>query len=153
MYFLRNTKYAEIGGTWSNGERVIFQGGVGGVCGSLFSSQCGTCFQIEKRYLSREHDATLLDGVGDHLDTRRRLAANVFRSSARVYLHSVLSGCMPQVEEIHSAVDETVRFLQMIPTSAGASGSVIRSVVYVVVFLFLYDLRVRGRGRELLVLT
>ncbi|GJJ08388.1 hypothetical protein Clacol_002603 [Clathrus columnatus] len=84
---------------------------------------------IEKRYLSREHDATLLDGRGDNLDLRRRLAANVFRSSARVYLHSILSGCMPQVEEIHNGVDETVRFLKMIPTSAGASGSVIRSVV------------------------
>lgn len=85
--------------------------------------------QIEGRYLSRVHDATLLDGRGDHLDIRRRLAANVFRSSARVYLHSILSGCMPQVEEIHTGVDETVRFLRMIPTSSGASGSVIRSVV------------------------
>lgn len=126
LFFLRNIKYAKIGGTWPNGERGIF------FRGGFLSLNVGPFFQIEKRYLSREHDATLLNGVGDHLDTRRRLAANVFRSSARVYLHSVLSGCMPQVEEIYNAVEETVKFLKMIPTSAGASGSVIRSVVYVV---------------------
>lgn len=86
--------------------------------------------QIERLYLSREHDAALDDSRdNDDLDKRRRLAANVFRSSARVYLHSVLSGCLPQVDEIAYGVEETIRFLRQIPTSGGASRIVVRSVV------------------------
>lgn len=84
--------------------------------------------QIETLYLSREHDASL-EGAKDDLDGRRRLAANVFRSSARVYLHSVLSGCKPQVKEISYGVSETVRMLRRVPSSEGASRSVVRSVV------------------------
>jgi len=86
--------------------------------------------QIETRYLSREHDATLVaQSLSNDLDTRRRLAANVFRSSARVYLHSVLSGCLPHVEEIACGVEETLNILKKVPTSSGASRSVVRSVV------------------------
>jgi len=87
--------------------------------------------QIESQYLSREDDAALDGGLvtPDNLDMRRRLAANVFRASARVYLHSVLSGCRPNVEEITWGVDETVGFLKRVPTSEGASRSVVRSVV------------------------
>ncbi|KIJ51429.1 hypothetical protein M422DRAFT_158420 [Sphaerobolus stellatus SS14] len=84
---------------------------------------------IERRYLAREHDAALNERGSDDLDTRRRLAANVFRASARVYLHTVLSGCLPEVDEIKLGVNETVRFLQLIPRSEGASRSVVRSVV------------------------
>lgn len=84
--------------------------------------------QIERQYLSREHDA-VLEGTGDDLDGRRRLAANVFRSAARVYLHSVLSGCRPNVKEIAYGVSETVHMLCRVPNSQGASRSVVRSVV------------------------
>lgn len=86
---------------------------------------------IEAKYLSRDRDATL-DAVlsfGGDLDARRRLAADVFRSSARVYLHSVLSGCQPNVYEITFGVDETVQFLKRVPSSEGASRSIVRSVV------------------------
>ncbi|KAF8519523.1 fungal-specific transcription factor domain-containing protein [Gautieria morchelliformis] len=87
--------------------------------------------RIETLYLSREHDATLdsISGATDELDARRRLAADVFRSSARVYLHSVLSGCKPNVDEIKYGVGETVNFLKRVPGSEGASRSVVRSVV------------------------
>ncbi|KAF8589457.1 hypothetical protein K439DRAFT_1645074 [Ramaria rubella] len=84
---------------------------------------------IETQYLSREHDAILGSTHGNSLDVRRRLAANVFRASARVYLHSVLSGCRPNVKEIAFGVDETVNILKRVPSSEGASRSVVRSVV------------------------
>lgn len=81
-------------------------------------------------YLSRDRDATL-DSVltTTDLEARRRLAADVFRSSARVYLHSVLSGCKPNVQEISFGVTETVNFLKRVPNSEGASRNVVRSVV------------------------
>ena len=90
-----------------------------------------TVLQIEAQYLSRDHDATLaaVRAPPGDLDARRRLAADVFRSSARVYLHSVLSGCRPNVHEIAYGVGETVDFLKRVPGSEGASRSVVRSVV------------------------
>lgn len=60
---------------------------------------------------------------------QRRYTSEVFRASAHVYLHSVISGDYPQCPEIIEAVNDTIRCLQ-----AAEDGSTGRSVVRSVVF-------------------
>ncbi|KAG6334493.1 hypothetical protein ID866_4604 [Astraeus odoratus] len=60
---------------------------------------------------------------------QRSLTSEVFRASAHVYLHSVISGDYPQCPEIIEAVNETVRCLR-----AAEGGQLGRSVVRSVVF-------------------
>ncbi|KAH7884374.1 fungal-specific transcription factor domain-containing protein [Phlebopus sp. FC_14] len=59
----------------------------------------------------------------------RWLTSEVFRASAYVYLHSVISGDYPQCPEIIEAVNETVRCLKA--AEEGQTGrAVVRSVVF-----------------------
>lgn len=70
-------------------------------------------------------------GVGDEEEERmrqRRLTSEVFRASAHVYLHSVISGDFPQCPEIMEAVNNTVRCLRMAEGERGRA--VVRSVVF-----------------------
>ena len=46
---------------------------------------------------------------------RRRLTNNIFRASAKIYLHTVLSGDFPACPEIKAAVGETVEALRDVP--------------------------------------
>ncbi|KAH8117769.1 fungal-specific transcription factor domain-containing protein [Phellopilus nigrolimitatus] len=103
-------------------------------------------FAIEEKYLLRTMDAegdlprtavvpagttySYTDGA-DSLENRRRLTADIFRASARLYLHTVLSGDKPSVSEIADGVRETVEALERVP---GAPASLRRSVVRSVVF-------------------
>lgn len=65
------------------------------------------------------------------VELRRRLTNDIFRASARVYLHTVLSGDYPQCPEIVRAVEDTIACLKRIPLDrALVSRSVLRSVVF-----------------------
>ena len=61
---------------------------------------------------------------------RLRLTNNIFRASAKVYLHTVLSGDFPACPEIQSAVTETIRALHDVPDQPSVHRSVVRSVVF-----------------------
>ncbi|OJT02247.1 Transcriptional regulatory protein pro1 [Trametes pubescens] len=62
---------------------------------------------------------------------RRRLTNDIFRASAKVYLHTVLSGDYPACPEIVAAVTETIDALSRIPMDApSVHRSVVRSVVF-----------------------
>ena len=71
-------------------------------------------------------------GGADDLTAKRRLTADIFRATARVYLHSVLSGEYPGCPEIRDGVQETIECLRCVP--AGQSNNVARSVLRSVVF-------------------
>jgi C6 transcription factor Pro1 len=83
-------------------------------------------------------------GIPDELSEKRRLTADIFRSTARVYLHSVISGENPGCPEIRDGVRETIDCLRRVPaggvggSSSNGSGnggtSVARSVLRSVVF-------------------
>ncbi|OSC98252.1 hypothetical protein PYCCODRAFT_1418035 [Trametes coccinea BRFM310] len=64
---------------------------------------------------------------------RRRLTNDIFRASAKVYLHTVLSGDYPACPDIIAAVSETIDALQRVPM-AGQAPTLHRSVVRSVVF-------------------
>ncbi|EMD33987.1 hypothetical protein CERSUDRAFT_86754 [Gelatoporia subvermispora B] len=64
---------------------------------------------------------------------RRRLTNDIFRASARVYLHTVLSGDYPLCPEIVSGVTETIDALRRVPTHLpSVSRGVVRSVVFAI---------------------
>lgn len=102
--------------------------------------------EIEKNYLQRNQSglfpqdpylmspssATYADQEAREVYHRRRLTNDIFRASARVYLHTVLSGDYPSSPEISSAVTETIECLKRVPqaNNAALSRSVIRSVVF-----------------------
>jgi len=81
-----------------------------------------------------------------NLAEKRRLTADIFRATARVYLHSVLSGEHPGCAEIRDGVRETIECLQRVPPAGGgaagsssnsnnnSSNNVARSVLRSVVF-------------------
>ncbi|KAI0255154.1 fungal-specific transcription factor domain-containing protein [Lactifluus subvellereus] len=71
-------------------------------------------------------------GGADDLAAKRRLTADIFRATARVYLHSVLSGEYPGCPEIRDGVRETIECLRRVP--AGQSNNVAHSVLRSVVF-------------------
>ncbi|KAI8980066.1 fungal-specific transcription factor domain-containing protein [Trametes punicea] len=64
---------------------------------------------------------------------RRRLTNDIFRASAKVYLHTVLSGDYPACPDIMAAVKETIDALRRVPM-AGQAPTLHRSVVRSVVF-------------------
>jgi hypothetical protein len=61
-------------------------------------------------------------------DVARILTSEVFRASARVYLHSVLSGDYPSCNEIAEGVQDTIRCLEKVPKDRNRK--VVRSVVF-----------------------
>ena len=84
-------------------------------------------------------------GIPDELSEKRRLTADIFRATARVYLHSVISGENPGCPEIRDGVRETIECLRRLPAGGvggggvgsghGSNGtSVARSVLRSVVF-------------------
>ncbi|KIJ66898.1 hypothetical protein HYDPIDRAFT_108850 [Hydnomerulius pinastri MD-312] len=77
---------------------------------------------------SASHFDITMDSAKKRAKTRR-LTSEVFRASAHVYLHSVISGDFPQCPEIIEAVNETVKCLKA--AEEGQTGrSVVRSVVF-----------------------
>jgi C6 transcription factor Pro1 len=77
------------------------------------------------------HAAMAMAGAVTEVEERRRLTNDIFRASARVYLHTVLSGDYPGCDEIAAAVKETIECLQRVPRhKALVSRAVLRSVVF-----------------------
>ncbi|KAF9807764.1 hypothetical protein IEO21_08060 [Rhodonia placenta] len=92
---------------------------------------------IEDKYLARAGPGAharldpALAGGDPEVAQRRRLTNDIFRASARVYLHTVLSGDFPSCPEIVAGVAETVESLRRVPVAdAVVSRSVVRSVVF-----------------------
>lgn len=79
-------------------------------------------------------------GTDRELAEKRRLTADIFRATARVYLHSVLSGEYPGCPEIREGVQDTIECLRRVPAGghhhgvqqqqSNVSRSVLRSVVF-----------------------
>lgn len=102
--------------------------------------------EIEQKYLQRSSNglfapdpmlvspssSTYADEETRQIYQRRKLTNDIFRASARVYLHTVLSGDYPSSPEISSAVTDTIECLKRVPqaNNAALSRSVVRSVVF-----------------------
>jgi len=102
--------------------------------------------EIEQKYLQRTssgmfpQDSYLTPPAGTtyagaearEVYHKRKLTNDIFRASARVYLHTVLSGDYPSSPEISAAVTETIECLKRVPqaNNASLSRSVVRSVVF-----------------------
>ncbi|KAI9460745.1 fungal-specific transcription factor domain-containing protein [Russula earlei] len=61
-------------------------------------------------------------GGVDDLAAKRRLTADIFRATARVYLHTVISGEHPGCPEIREGVRETIECLRRVPAVGGVGG-------------------------------
>jgi hypothetical protein len=83
-------------------------------------------------YLTPPAGTAYADQEAREVYQRRKLTNDVFRASARVYLHTVLSGDYPSSPEISAAVTETIDCLKRVPqaNNAALSRSVVRSVVF-----------------------
>lgn len=73
----------------------------------------------------------------DEVTCSRRLAADIFRSSTRLYLRSVVSGDYPHVQDIRESVQDTIFSIERIkdamimnPDPASVTQSVVRSTVF-----------------------
>ncbi|KAG2368019.1 fungal-specific transcription factor domain-containing protein [Suillus spraguei] len=75
------------------------------------------------------NDPGRLHGLDAEKLRRRRLTSDVFRASALVYLHSVISGDHPQCPEIMSNIAETVECLKR-AEDVSTARHVVRSVVF-----------------------
>lgn len=86
--------------------------------------------EILKKPSSYPDDCDFTLDVGERARAQqRRLTSEVFRASAHVYLHSVVSGDFPRCPEIIEAVDDTVKCLR--EAEDGPTGrAVVRSVVF-----------------------
>jgi len=62
-------------------------------------------------FITTSDDST----CSSNLPLDRPNAAAVFRAAARVYLHTVISGCFPEAEHVANAVDEVVQCFKEIP--------------------------------------
>ncbi|KAG1853012.1 fungal-specific transcription factor domain-containing protein [Suillus tomentosus] len=79
--------------------------------------------------LQTTSDPDHLQGFESEKLRRRRLTSDVFRASALVYLHSVISGDHPQCPEIMSNIAETVNCLRR-AEDVSTARHVVRSVVF-----------------------
>ncbi|KAG1905429.1 fungal-specific transcription factor domain-containing protein [Suillus fuscotomentosus] len=79
--------------------------------------------------LKTTNDPDYLQGFESEKLRRRRLTSDVFRASALVYLHSVISGDHPQCPEIMSNIAETVKCLRR-AEDVSTARHVVRSVVF-----------------------
>ncbi|KAG2051682.1 hypothetical protein BDR06DRAFT_958680 [Suillus hirtellus] len=79
--------------------------------------------------LQTTSDPDHLQGFESEKLRRRRLTSDVFRASALVYLHSVISGDHPQCPEIMSNIAETVSCLRR-AEDVSTARHVVRSVVF-----------------------
>src|ERR1700722_5865256 len=68
--------------------------------------------KIEKHLLPRMGPEEVYD---NNLKLQRQYTSEIFRSSTRVYLHSILSGGYPECPEIKEGVRETILHLQRVP--------------------------------------
>jgi hypothetical protein len=83
-------------------------------------------------YLTPPTSSSYAESEAREIYQKRNLTNDIFRASARVYLHTVLSGDYPSSPEISSAVTETIEYLKRVPqaNNAALSRAVVRSVVF-----------------------
>ncbi|KAI0649396.1 fungal-specific transcription factor domain-containing protein [Trametes meyenii] len=87
--------------------------------------------QAQTQTQTHAHAQAGQDFTENEVARRRRLTNDIFRASAKVYLHTVLSGDYPPCPEIMAAVTETVDALRRVPLDApSVHRSVVRSVVF-----------------------
>ncbi|KAG2038942.1 fungal-specific transcription factor domain-containing protein [Suillus americanus] len=79
--------------------------------------------------LKSTNDPAYIHGFDTKKSRRRRLTSDVFRASALVYLHSVISGDHPQCPEIMGNITETVKCLRR-AEDVSTARHVVRSVVF-----------------------
>jgi len=79
--------------------------------------------------LKSTNDSAHLHGFDTKRSRRRHLTSDVFRASALVYLHSVISGDHPQCPEIMSNITETVKCLKR-AEDVSTARHVVRTVVF-----------------------
>ncbi|KZT41857.1 hypothetical protein SISSUDRAFT_209673 [Sistotremastrum suecicum HHB10207 ss-3] len=85
--------------------------------------------QIEEMYLPRLRPT--VQEPTNEMEFRRKVVSDVFRASARVYLHTVLSKGYPSCPEIEDGVAETIECLKLVPPQEGmTTRAVVRSVVF-----------------------
>jgi len=74
---------------------------------------------------------TYTDLPAVELECSRHLTSEIFRTSSRLYLRSIVSGDHPDVLEIKESVEDTVRCIQQIPIDVpNVTRSVVRSTVF-----------------------
>jgi len=104
-------------------------------CWKLERSNYGSLSVPELVRRGKNIELMLADNHGNALwgestiNAGRYLTSEVFRTSALVYLHSVISGDHPQCPEIVSGIEKTVECLKHAPDIRTAR-SVVRSVVF-----------------------
>jgi hypothetical protein len=94
--------------------------------------------EIERELEMKHHHAVkiLSDFNDDPVVYSRYITSNIFRASALLYLHSVVSGGYPHVVQIRMAVEEVMRWIRRIPKKPDTEfdkkihKSVIRSTVF-----------------------
>ncbi|KAG1905427.1 fungal-specific transcription factor domain-containing protein [Suillus fuscotomentosus] len=79
--------------------------------------------------LQTTNDSDHLQGFESEKSRRRRLTSDVFRASALVYLHFIISGDHPQCPEIISNIAETVKCLRR-AEDVSTARHIVRSVVF-----------------------
>jgi len=89
---------------------------------------------IEREYLgpptpsASGSPSAAMDPVG----AQRVHTSAVFRASAKLYLHTVLSGELPGCPEVRTAVAETVDALRNVPADGDAERSIVRMTVFAI---------------------
>ena len=92
--------------------------------------------KIEKELEARYIPVKDISDYSDVMSYSRYLVSNIFRTSALLYLHAVVNGGYPQVNQISLAVDEVMRWIRYIPwkpkeqTEKQIHRTVIRSTVF-----------------------
>jgi hypothetical protein len=63
------------------------------------------------------------------IDFQRRIASEVFRASAKVYLHMVTNQATPKTPEIKEGVQDVINLLERIPLGDVVNTAIVRSVI------------------------
>jgi hypothetical protein len=71
--------------------------------------------EIEKELETKYQVTCIADDFPDVTSYSRYLASNIFRASALLYLHAVVSGGFPHVPQIFLAVEEVMRWIKRLP--------------------------------------
>jgi len=83
---------------------------------------------LEGPRLAQSYPAASCDNT--ELNLVRQYTSEVFRASAQVFLHSVISGDYPQCPEIQTGIAQTIAALKAVPEGSHTSRAVVRSVVF-----------------------
>jgi len=104
--------------------------------GSLSIQQLvGRATEIESKWLAGEPEEVTTPPIGlteqqNQINFQRQIASDVFKASARVYLHMVISSALPRAPEIKKGVQDVITLLQQIPhEDVVSTTAIVRSVI------------------------